>query len=102
MKKIILISFALLTANLFPAQNNTKEVVEPVGDSRFTIGSKGSFGHSFLLPYNNCAFHPSWEIGVAMMLMTGEHLGFSADGLYSSEGVTFKSGEQEEKIMLSY
>ena len=84
------------------SQNIEREAVAPIGDSHFTIGSKGGFGHSYLYPYANCIFHPSWQIGIATMFMGGDHVGLSIDGLYSAEGARFRSGDLEAGISLSY
>jgi outer membrane protein W len=101
--KILFSCLILVAGSCAFSQNKlTKTAVEPVGDSPFTIGSKGGYGHSFLFPYNNCGYHSSWEIGLALMYMADDHIGFSLDGLYSSEGATFKTGDLSSKTMLSY
>jgi hypothetical protein len=74
MKNLIIIT-CLFTAFNLSAQD------EP----RFTIGTKGGFGHSSISP-NGGGFNGSWLIGLTTNYMTGEHLGFGADALYSSEG----------------
>ena len=48
-------------------------------DPRFTIGSKAGFGHSYIMP-NGGGFNGSWMVGLTTMYMSGEHLGFGADG----------------------
>jgi hypothetical protein len=82
MKKKILIAALALCAGTIAAQ-----------DARFTIGSKFGFGHSWMMPYSNNAFYPSWQAGLATAYQFGEHLAFGADALYSSEGVKFVSGD---------
>ncbi len=74
MKKILLLAAFFITG-LSAAQS----------DPRFTIGSKAGFGHSFVAPYGG-GFNGSWLVGLTTNYMTGEHLGFGADILYSSEG----------------
>jgi hypothetical protein len=71
-------------------------------DTRLTVGSKFSFGHSYLMPYSNNVFHPSWAVGVAFEYRTGENLGFGADILYSSEGAKFKTGDLTASTELDY
>jgi hypothetical protein len=74
MKKIILMG-CIVASTFCHAQS------EP----RFTIGTKGGFGHSYIRP-NGGGFNGSWLIGLTTNYMAGEHLGFGADALYSSEG----------------
>ena len=58
---------------------------------RFTIGTKGGFGHSYIMPYKNSGFHGSWFIGLATAYQFAERWAIGVDALYSSEGGTFKS-----------
>ena len=74
MKKIILMA-SIIASAFCQAQS----------DPRFTIGTKGGFGHSYIRP-NGGGFNGSWLIGLTANYMSGEHVGFGADALYSSEG----------------
>jgi hypothetical protein len=91
MKKAILIVLMTAAAICLNAQ-----------DARFTLGSKFSYGHSYLMPYSNNVFHSSWAAGLAMEYRTGERLAFGADILYSSEGAKLKSGDLTASTELDY
>jgi long-subunit fatty acid transport protein len=62
---------------------------------RFTIGTKGGFGHSYIMPYKNSGFHGSWHIGLTTAYQFTDRWALGADALYSSEGATFKSTVDE-------
>ena len=74
MKKLFIVACFITTLSA-TAQN----------DPRFTIGSKFSYGHSYIMPYGG-GFSGSWAVGLNMTYMSGEHLGFGGDILYSAEG----------------
>src|SRR5687767_2917676 len=62
---------------------------------RFTIGTKGGFGHSYIMPYKNSGFHGSWHIGLTTAYQFTDRWALGVDALYSSEGATFKSTVDE-------
>jgi outer membrane protein W len=71
-------------------------------ESSFSMGLKTGFGHSYIMPYSNCAFKPSWEVGLSTILSAFEHLGVGIDALYSSEGATFKNGDLKSVNTIDY
>jgi hypothetical protein len=101
MKRFILL-IAFLYSLVVTPQNYDKEAIEPIGDSRFSIGTKGGYGHSFLMPYSHWAYNSSWNVGLSMMYSPTEHLGLILDGVFSSEGARFKNGELESELQFDY
>jgi hypothetical protein len=101
MKHFFLLAALLYSLAILP-QNYNKEAIEPIGDSKFSIGSKGGYGHSFLMPYNNWAYNSSWNVGLSMMYSPSEHFGLVLDGVFSSEGAKFRSGEFQSKMQFDY
>jgi hypothetical protein len=67
-------------------------------DPKFTIGTKGGFGHSYIMPYKNYSFHGSWHIGLTTAYQLTENWAIGADALYSSEGGTFKSIDRTPEV----
>ncbi len=68
---------------------------------RFTIGSKGGFGHSYIMPYKNSGFHGSWHIGLTTAYQFTDRWALGVDALYSSEGGTFKSTTLPEQVKVT-
>jgi hypothetical protein len=81
MKKISLLVAFCAASLVSSAQDNP----------RFTIGTKGGFGHSYMMPYKNSGFHGSWHIGLTTAYQLADKWAVGVDALYSSEGATFKS-----------
>jgi outer membrane protein W len=90
MKKLIIFTLICLTAVLYGQE------------TRFTLGSKVSFGQSYIMPYRNVGFYPSWAAGLATEYLVTDKLAFGLDALYSSEGAKFKSGDLTAKTELDY
>jgi len=92
MKKLTLIlALATVSAAGFSQNNNDKIPADPIEQSKFSIGVKGGFGHSFVIPYKNYIFNSSWDAGLSMMYAPGVHWGVGADVLYSAEGTSLKT-----------
>lgn len=90
MKKVSLLLSALLFSVAFYSQNNnTKVPSEPIRQSNISLGVKGGFGHSFIAPYRNFGFNPSWNAGLSALLSPWAHWGLGMDVVWSSEGATF-------------
>jgi hypothetical protein len=94
MKRLVFFTLMLVVQNNF--------ILAQSDASNFTMGSKGGFGKSYLSPYSNTLFQPSWDIGVIMAYEPGQHLAFELGGIFSSEGVKFQSGATESSIKLEY
>lgn len=97
---LIILSFAWMIS--VSQTNQEKEAIDPIGDSEFSIGSKGGYGHSFLSDCNNCIYNSSWNIGLAMMYSPSDHFAIGLDLGYSSEGAAFKTGDLSQGIQLDY
>ncbi|MBL7921796.1 MAG: PorT family protein [Bacteroidia bacterium] len=103
MKKITILLAFVLTAVISYSQNNNSIIPpKPIEQSKFSIGVKGAFGHSFLMPYSNPSFMPSWDAGMSAIYSPFEHLGFGIDGTYSREGVKFETPEYTSETELNY
>lgn len=103
MKKISLLLTALsLTLAIRAQTNNDKIPSEPIRQSRFSLGVKGGFGHSFLMPYSNYEFNPSWNAGLSAVISPWEHWGVGVDVNYSAEGATFDYGDHTIQNNLDY
>ena len=64
--KILTLTAALLIIVIGNAQtNNDKIPAEPIKQSIFSIGLKGGFGHSYIMPYKDYTFNSSWNAGIA-------------------------------------
>jgi outer membrane protein W len=94
MKKIITVILAIAAPLVEFAQGSTDE-------SRFTLGTRGGFGHSWISSSNN-SFNGSWFIGLGTMYQLSEHVGIGADALYSSEGASYKVGDATVSTQLDY
>lgn len=92
MKKVFtIIALAASTVTGFAQENNNKiDPPAPIEQSKFSIGVKGGFGHSFILPYQNYIFSPSWDAGISGIYAPGTHWGLGVDVLYSMEGGKFE------------
>lgn len=102
MKKIIILAFVSVWVTSYSQNNNTIIPPQPIEQSKFSIGVKGAFGHSFLMPYSDPSFMPSWDAGLSAIFSPFEHLGFGIDGTYSREGVKFKTLEYTSTTELDY
>ncbi len=101
MKKIILL--ALLTfSGKGLAQNNAIIPVQPIEQSKFSIGIKGAFGHSFIIPYRHYSFNPSWDAGLSAVYSPWVHWGIGMDATYSAEGSTLTKGDVIYTAELDY
>jgi len=102
MKNLALL-LALATTTIGFAQNNNDKIpVEPIEQSVFSIGVKGGFGHSFIVPYSNYDFMPSWNAGISAVYAPKQHWGIGLDVTYSGEGVKLKSGDYTNTTQLDY
>lgn len=103
MKKLfILLTFAYASAVGYSQSNNSIIPPDPIEQSKFSIGVKGAFGHSFLMPYSKPSFMPSWDAGLSAIYSPFEHLGFGLDATYSREGVKFETPEYISTTELDY
>jgi len=82
--------------------NNTIIPPEPIEESEFSFGVKGGFGHSFITPYSNYRFMPSWNAGISAVYSPFVHWGYGIDVIYSEEGAKFEDGEQTLETSLKY
>lgn len=99
---IIIISKSVLLAQNDKPNNNSIILPQPIDDSKFSFGLKGGLGHSFLIPYTNYAFMPSWNAGLSAIYSPFEHLGFGLDAIYSKEGVKLMDNENSYTYDLNY
>jgi outer membrane protein W len=97
MKKIILLVAIASISIAAKSQNNARTSDQ----SRFSMGTKGGFGHTWIAPYKN-NFNGSWFIGLATMYQASEHIGIGADALYSSEGASYKVNDATVNTQLDY
>jgi hypothetical protein len=86
MKKFTLLATLLICGLTNLAQNNAIIPVEPIEQSKFSIGIKGAFGHSFIIPYKDFTFNPSWDAGLSAVFSPWAHWGIGLDATYSAEG----------------
>ncbi|RYY54691.1 MAG: PorT family protein [Chitinophagaceae bacterium] len=90
MKKILSFVAAVMVASSLNAQT-------------LSLGPTAGFGHSWLrFPDADDAnpdrgFHPSYNAGVKVVYSFVSHWGVSADVKFSSEGVTFKDADSDDK-----
>ena len=103
MKKIVIL-LAFVSASVISYSQNNNSIIppQPIEQSKFSIGVKGAFGHSFLMPYSNPSFMPSWDAGISAIYSPFEHLGFGIEGTYSREGVKFETPEYTSETELNY
>lgn len=94
------VSFTLTAA----AQTNNNAIVpsEPIRQSNFSLGVKGAFGHSFMVPYSNNLFNPSWDAGLTAVISPWAHWGIGIDATYSSEGATFDYADHDVVNRIDY
>lgn len=104
MKKTTLLFSVLFTSQILYAQTTNYSIlpVEPVKQSKFSMGIKGGFGHSFIMPYRNYKFNPAGNFGISMVISQWEHWGIGMDVIYSTEGATFYSSEMDYTTSLDY
>ena len=86
MKKVLLIALSAAALSLSAQNNNDVVPPRPIEQSKFSLGVMGGFGHSFLIPYDNSVFRPSWNAGLSAVYAPGNHWGVGIDALYSVEG----------------
>ncbi len=86
----------------FSQNNNGKIPPAPIEESKFSFGVKGGFGHSFITPYNNYKFMPSWNAGISVVYSPFAHWGYGMDVMYSEEGARFGNAEQSYTTHLNY
>jgi len=103
MKKLSLL-LALVSGAFasFSQNNNTIIPPAPIEESKFSFGVQGGFGHSFIMPYQNYKFMPSWNAGISAVYSPFVHLGFGVDVLYSEEGAKFSSSDVSYSTHLNY
>lgn len=106
MKKITL-AIALIAGSLIAKSQNTENnngiiPPNPIDQSKFSFGVKGGFGHSFIIPYQNYLFNPSYNGGLSVVYSPWTHWGIGMDAIYSSEGATFKNGDTKYTSTLGY
>ena len=103
MKKLTLI-LAFVTGSMVSFSQNNNSIIppDPIEQSKFSVGVIGGFGHSFLVPYSNPAFMPSWNVGLSAIFSPFEHAAFGIDALYSAEGVKFNNAEYSSVTQLNY
>lgn len=101
MKRFIL-TLALAYGSLMAQNNNENKPVEPIEQSIFSIGVKGGFGQSFIVPYNNYLFNSSWNAGLSAIYAPWVHWGVGMDVTYSSEGATFYGSDVNFMTKLDY
>jgi len=99
MKKLALI-LAFVSGSIISFSQNNNSIIppNPIEQSKFSFGFKGAFGHSFLMPYSDCSFKPSWDAGVSAIYSPFVHWGFGLDATYSAEGVKFDKGTNTENV----
>ncbi len=101
--KILTLTAALLITVIANAQtNNDKIPAEPIKQSIFSIGLKGSFGHSYIMPYKDYTFNSSWNAGIAATYAPWAHWGLGLDAIYSSEGASFNYMDDVLTTKLDY
>lgn len=102
MKTFTLIA-ALFTAGICSAQtNNDKIPADPIKQAPFSVGLKGGFGQSYIMPYSNYTFNSSWDAGISATYSPWAHWGIGLDAVYSSEGGSFNYMDQISTIKLDY
>jgi len=103
MKKVIIL-LALISATIGTQAQTNNDIIppKPIDQSKFSLGFKGAFGHSFLMPYSKPSFMPSWDAGLAAIYSPYEHVGFGLDAVYSAEGVRFENPEYTSETNLNY
>lgn len=98
MKKYILfIGLFFATTNAFAQEMEAKT-------SHFSIGPSFGFGHTWISPYNNWEFQPTWSAGLTAIYGPIEWFGFGGDVRYSVEGskTIMKEGGATRVTRLEY
>ncbi len=98
----LIIAGLFVTGACFSQSNNDKIPAEPIKQSTFSIGLKGGFGHSYIMPYSDYAFNSSWDAGIAATYSPWAHWGIGLDAVYSSEGGSFNYLNGVSTIKLDY
>ena len=103
MKRIHII-IACISASIGSYAQTNIDIIppQPIEQSKFSIGVKGAFGHSFLMPYSDPSFLPSRDAGLSAIFSPYKHLGFGIDATYSREGVKFETPEYTSTTELKY
>lgn len=86
----LIIAFSALSLAGYSQNNNQVTPPDPIEQSNFSLGVKGGFGHSTIMPYKNTTFCPSWDAGLTAVYSPWQHWGVEADVLWSEEGINFK------------
>lgn len=103
MKKLTSLIAIFFTAGIGLSQtNNDKIPADPIKQSIFSIGLKGGFGHSYIMPYSNYTFNSSWDAGIAAVYAPWAHWGIGLDATYSSEGGSFNYTDRVLTTKLDY
>lgn len=82
--------------------NNTIIPVQPIGQSKFSLGVIGGFGHSFVIPYQDYTFNSSWNAGLSAVFSPWSHWGIGMDAVYSSEGSAIQKNDLTYSYQLDY
>lgn len=102
MKKFIF-AIAIFTSGLCIAQNNNTIIpVQPIEQSKFSLGIVGGFGHSFVVPYQDYTFNASWNAGLSAVFSPWTHWGIGMDAVYSSEGSALQRNDVTYNYQLDY
>lgn len=103
MKKLTLL-LALVSGSFMSQAQNNNDIIppKPIEESKFSFGVKGGFGHSFIIPYSNYQFMPSWNAGLSAVYSPFVHWGFGLDVAYSEEGMKLQDSEGTSEISLNY
>ncbi len=102
MKSFAFISACLFSVIGFSQTNNNIIPSEPIKPAPFSIGIKGGYGHSFIMPYSDYAYNSSWDGGISFIYAPWKHFGVGLDALYSSEGASFKISDDIQSVQLNY
>jgi len=90
--KTLTLVIALAATSLAGYSQNNNQVAppDPIEQSHFSLGVKGGFGHSTIMPYKNNTFCPSWDAGITAVYSPWQHWGIEADLAWSEEGINYK------------
>lgn len=91
MKRALLISALALISTASFAQPKDFE------RKAFSVGPIVGIGHSWIMPYANARYMPSFSAGAFAIYSTHEHWGVGMDVRYSVEGSRIKEPEQETR-----
>jgi len=103
MKKLSVL-LALVAGSFLSFSQNNNSIIPPapIEESKFSFGFTGGFGHSFIAPYENYKFMPSWNAGISTVYSPFVHFGMGMDVFYSEEGMKYGDAEGEHDISLNY